>query len=123
MHFPISIKCFVAPTDEEAKAQALKYLPEFFALQVRHYQSDDAPWDNIKGYQQFNKMFANLRLLSDPANLGGYINQNLVGLPETVARLTCPGIFHPVATRVRPKEGMDDEANNSNRRTDHWDPA
>ena len=37
--------------------------------------------------------------------------------------LTCPGIFHPAATRVRPKEGMDDEANNSNRRTDHWDPA
>ena len=42
--------------------------------------------NNIKGYQQFNKMFANLRLLSDPANLGCYINQNLVGLPETVAR-------------------------------------
>jgi hypothetical protein len=37
--------------------------------------------------------------------------------------VTCPGIFHPAATRVRPKEGMDDEANNSNRRTDHWDPA
>lgn len=85
-HFPISIKCFVAPTDEEAREQALKYLPEFFALQVRHYQSDDAPWGNIDGYQQFNKMFANLRLLSDPANLGSYLNQNLVGSPETVAR-------------------------------------
>jgi len=35
----------------------------------------------------------------------------------------CLGIFPPAATRVRPKEGMDDEANNSNRRTDHWDPA
>ncbi len=86
VRFPISIKAFVAPTDEEAMEQALKHLPEFFALQVRHYQSDNAPWGNIEGYQQFNKMFANLRLLSDPKNLGGYLGQNLVGSPETVAR-------------------------------------
>ena len=85
-NLPISIKCFVAETDAEAQALALKYLPEFFALQVRHYQSDDAPWGNIEGYQQFNRMFANLRLLSDPANLGPYLAQNLVGSPETVAR-------------------------------------
>ncbi|MFC7689011.1 LLM class flavin-dependent oxidoreductase [Paeniroseomonas aquatica] len=84
--FPISIKCFVAETDAEAREQALRYLPEFFALQVRHYQSDDAPWGNIEGYQQFNRMFANLRRLSDPANLDGYLAQNLVGSPETVAR-------------------------------------
>ncbi len=83
---PISIKCFVARTDEEAREQALKHLPDFFALQVRHYQSDDAPWGNIAGYQQFNRMFANLRNLSDPANLGPYLAQNLVGSPETVAR-------------------------------------
>jgi alkanesulfonate monooxygenase SsuD/methylene tetrahydromethanopterin reductase-like flavin-dependent oxidoreductase (luciferase family) len=31
-------------------------------------------------------MFANLRQLSDPANLGGFMAQNLVGSPETVAR-------------------------------------
>jgi len=86
VRFPISIKCFVAPTDAEAREQALRHLPEFFALQVRHYQSDDAPWGNIAGYQQFDKMFANLRLLSDPANLDGYLRQNLVGSPETVAR-------------------------------------
>jgi alkanesulfonate monooxygenase SsuD/methylene tetrahydromethanopterin reductase-like flavin-dependent oxidoreductase (luciferase family) len=84
--FPISIKCFIAPTDEEARAQALEYLPKFFALQVEHYQSDHAPWGNIPGYEQFNRMFANLRLLSDPANLGPYLAQNLVGSPTTVAR-------------------------------------
>jgi alkanesulfonate monooxygenase SsuD/methylene tetrahydromethanopterin reductase-like flavin-dependent oxidoreductase (luciferase family) len=83
---PISIKCFVAETDEAAREQALRHLPEFFALQVRHYQSDHAPWGNIEGYQQFNRMFANLRTLSDPANLGGFMAQNLVGSPETVAR-------------------------------------
>jgi alkanesulfonate monooxygenase SsuD/methylene tetrahydromethanopterin reductase-like flavin-dependent oxidoreductase (luciferase family) len=84
--FPISIKCFVAETDEKAREQALQYLPEFFALQVRHYQSDHAPWGDIPGYQQFNKMFANLRSLSDPANLGPYLAMNLVGSPATVAR-------------------------------------
>ncbi|MDO9709254.1 LLM class flavin-dependent oxidoreductase [Paracraurococcus lichenis] len=84
--FPISVKCFVAETDEAARAQALDYLPKFFALQVEHYQSDHAPWGNIPGYEQFNRMFANLRLLSDPANLGGYLAQNLVGSPETVAK-------------------------------------
>jgi len=84
--FPISIKCFVARTDEEAREQALRYLPQFFALQVKHYQSDDAPWGNIAGYQQFNRMFGNLRRLCDPANLGPYLAQNLVGSPETVAR-------------------------------------
>ncbi|MCO6416585.1 LLM class flavin-dependent oxidoreductase [Siccirubricoccus sp. KC 17139] len=84
--FPISIKCFVAETDEAAREQALRYLPDFFALQVRHYQSDHAPWGDIPGYQQFNKMFANLRSLSDPANLGPYLAMNLVGSAETVTR-------------------------------------
>jgi alkanesulfonate monooxygenase SsuD/methylene tetrahydromethanopterin reductase-like flavin-dependent oxidoreductase (luciferase family) len=83
---PISVKCFVAETDEAAREQALRYLPEFFALQVRHYQSDDAPWDHIEGYQQFSRMFANLRRLSDPANLDGFLTQNMVGSPETVTR-------------------------------------
>jgi alkanesulfonate monooxygenase SsuD/methylene tetrahydromethanopterin reductase-like flavin-dependent oxidoreductase (luciferase family) len=83
---PISVKCFVAETDEAAREQALRHLPEFFALQVRHYQSDHAPWGNIEGYQQFNRMFANLRLLSDPANLDGFLAQNMIGSPETVAR-------------------------------------
>lgn len=37
--------------------------------------------------------------------------------------LTCHGIFPPPATRVRPKEGTDDEANDTNRRADHWHSA
>jgi hypothetical protein len=40
-----------------------------------------------------------------------------------VTELTCHGIFPPSATRVRPKEGTDDEANDTNRRADHWHPA
>ena len=37
--------------------------------------------------------------------------------------LTCHGLFPPVATRVRPKEGTDNEANDTNRRADHRDLA
>ena len=33
--------------------------------------------------------------------------------------VTCHGIFPPPATRVRPKEGTDNEANDTNRRADH----
>ena len=37
--------------------------------------------------------------------------------------VTCHGIFPPTATRVRPIERTDNEANNSNRRADHRDSA
>lgn len=37
--------------------------------------------------------------------------------------VTCHGIFPPPATRVRPKEGTDNEANDTNRRADHRHPA
>lgn len=36
-----------------------------------------------------------------------------------VMHLTCHGISPPVGTRVRPKEGTDDEANDTNRRADY----
>ena len=35
--------------------------------------------------------------------------------------MTCHGIFPPTSTRVGPKEGMDNDANNTNRRADHRD--
>ena len=37
--------------------------------------------------------------------------------------MTCHGIFPPSATRVRPNEGTDDEANDTKRRADHRDLA
>lgn len=82
----LSIKCFVADTDEEARRVALKYLPDFFRLQVEHYETDSNPWEGVSGYEQFSRMFANLKHMCDPANLGPFIEQNLIGSPETVAR-------------------------------------
>lgn len=83
---PLAIKCFIARTDEEAREQALTYLPDFFRLQVVHYETDARPWDNISGYEQFSRMFSSLKEMCDPGNLGPFIDQNLVGSPETVAR-------------------------------------
>jgi hypothetical protein len=46
------------------------------------------------------------------------------GEPQpSLAGMTCHGIFPPPAIRVRPKEGTDNEANDTNRRADHRDLA
>ncbi|HEX6094603.1 MAG TPA: LLM class flavin-dependent oxidoreductase, partial [Dongiaceae bacterium] len=82
---PLSIKCFVGKTDKQAREEALEYLPDFFRLQVEHYETDARPWDNVSGYEQFSQMFSTLKDMCDPANLGPFLNQNLVGSPETVA--------------------------------------
>lgn len=82
---PLAIKCFVGETDKQAREEALTYLPDFFRLQVEHYETDARPWDNVSGYEQFSKMFSTLKEMCDPANLGPFLDQNLVGSPETVA--------------------------------------
>lgn len=83
---PISVKMFIADTDEEAQALGRKYYPPYFALQADHYEADDNPWDGIPEYQEFNRMFANLRKLTDPAQLGPFMASNLVGSPATIRR-------------------------------------
>jgi alkanesulfonate monooxygenase SsuD/methylene tetrahydromethanopterin reductase-like flavin-dependent oxidoreductase (luciferase family) len=85
-HRPVVAHCLMADTDEEALAMARRYLSDFFLLQRKHYESDSQPWTNIKGYEQFNKYFANLIALSDPANIDKFSAHNMVGSAETVAR-------------------------------------
>jgi len=82
---PLAIKCFVGKTDKQAREEALEHLPNFFRLQVKHYETDARPWDNVSGYEQFSRMFSTLKEMCDPANLGPFLDQNLVGSPETVA--------------------------------------
>jgi len=82
---PLAIKCFVGKTDKQAREQALEHLPDFFRLQVEHYETDARPWDNVAGYEQFSRMFSTLKEMCDPANLGPFLDQNLIGSPETVA--------------------------------------
>jgi alkanesulfonate monooxygenase SsuD/methylene tetrahydromethanopterin reductase-like flavin-dependent oxidoreductase (luciferase family) len=82
---PILAQCWIADTDEEARALARRYLPGFFRLQVDHYQTDADPYKWISGYEQWSRLFQNLRKLSDPTNLDEYMDLNLIGSPDTVA--------------------------------------
>jgi alkanesulfonate monooxygenase SsuD/methylene tetrahydromethanopterin reductase-like flavin-dependent oxidoreductase (luciferase family) len=83
---PISVKMFIADSDEEARELGRRHYPAYFALQADHYEADADPWTDIPEYADFSRMFANLRKLTDPANLDPFLDSNLVGSPETICR-------------------------------------
>jgi alkanesulfonate monooxygenase SsuD/methylene tetrahydromethanopterin reductase-like flavin-dependent oxidoreductase (luciferase family) len=83
---PISVKMFIADSDEEARALGRRYYPPYFDLQCAHYESDADPWADIPEYHDFSRMFANLRKLTDPNELGPFMDSNLVGSPATICR-------------------------------------
>ena len=83
---PISVKMFIADSDEEARDLGRRYYPPYFALQCTHYESDANPWADIPEYRDFSRMFANLRKLTDPGELGPFMASNLVGSPATICR-------------------------------------
>jgi len=83
---PISVKLFIADTDEEARELGRRYYPPYFALQADHYEADTDPWIGIPEYADFSRMFANLRKMADPAGLGPFLDSNLVGSPATICK-------------------------------------
>jgi len=83
---PMTAFCFVGDTDEEAIAIAKRYLPPMFQLQVKHYESDANHWATLPGYEQHSRFFANLKRLADPDTMDGWLQFQLVGSAETVAR-------------------------------------
>ena len=83
---PISAKCFIADTDDEAREEARGHLARFYELQAEHYATDTTAWDDIPGYEQFAKIFANMKLMGDPTQNDPILDRSLVGSPETVAR-------------------------------------
>ncbi len=83
---PISVKLFIADTDEEARALGRKHYPPYFELQCTHYEADANPWAGIPEYADFTRMFANLKKMTDPAELGPFMDSNLVGSVETICR-------------------------------------
>ena len=83
---PVSTKCFIGDTDTAAREEARGHMARFYKLQAEHYTTDTTPWGDIKGYEQFAKIFANMRLMGDPAQNDPILERNLIGAPETVAR-------------------------------------
>ena len=43
----ISVKMFIADTDEEARELGRRYYPAYFSLQADHYEADANPWAGI----------------------------------------------------------------------------
>src|SRR5260370_21431534 len=76
----------IADAEEEARASGRRYYPPYFDLQCTHYESDANPWADIPEYRDFSRMFANLRKLTDPPELGPFMDSNLVGSPPTIGR-------------------------------------
>ncbi|HUS96016.1 MAG TPA: LLM class flavin-dependent oxidoreductase [Hyphomicrobiaceae bacterium] len=83
---PISAKCFIADTDAEAREEAREHLARFYRLQAEHYTTDTTAWGDIPGYEQFAKIFGNMKLMGDPAQNDPILDRSLIGSPETVAR-------------------------------------
>ncbi|MGE0700443.1 MAG: LLM class flavin-dependent oxidoreductase [Hyphomicrobiaceae bacterium] len=83
---PVSTKCFIGDTDAAARDEARGHLARFYKLQAEHYTTDTTPWGDIKGYEQFAKIFANMRLMGDPAQNDPILDRSLVGSPASVAR-------------------------------------
>ncbi|MFO0998485.1 MAG: LLM class flavin-dependent oxidoreductase [Alphaproteobacteria bacterium] len=77
---------YVADTDEEARRIMKQYVPPFFSVQARHYEADKDYYKDIKGYEQFNKFFANLKRMGDPATMDPWIDQQICGSPATARR-------------------------------------
>jgi len=103
---PIMLQCYLGDTDEEAVAEATRYIPSYFSTQVDHYQGDMTDWDDIVGYEQFAKTFANLKRLADPSNVGQFLSFNMAGSPETVSRRVQDfinlGFNHIIVTNATP---------------------
>lgn len=86
VNVPIAAKLFIAGTDADARDLARTYLPRNFEAQVRHYEIDANPWEDIPEYEVFSKIFANMKQMTNPDNLGPIIDLNLVGTADTIAR-------------------------------------
>ena len=80
------MKCYIGDTDEAARAEAKQHMPYFYKLQAEHYTVDQTPWKDIAGYEQFAKIFGNMKQMADPEKIGPILDRNLVGSPETVVR-------------------------------------
>jgi alkanesulfonate monooxygenase SsuD/methylene tetrahydromethanopterin reductase-like flavin-dependent oxidoreductase (luciferase family) len=84
--FPLMTNVYIADTDEEARAEAKRYLPIYYQVQVDHYDSEKDVWKDMPSYQETGKMMNRLKLYTNPDNLDPQINLNPIGTPETVRR-------------------------------------
>lgn len=78
------VPTLIAETDKEAYALARDIMSKFFQLQSSHYTVANTQYENIKGYESWGALFANLKSLADPEVLEGVLEYLFVGSPATV---------------------------------------
>ena len=81
---PILIHAVLGDSDEEADALAKAHLSRYFEKVVEHYEADADPWKELEDYKAFSKFMATAKKLTDPDNLGPWLDLQLVGSAETV---------------------------------------
>ena len=86
MRRTIMIQAYVGDTDEDARQIVKTHVPQFFALQARHYEADRHFYKDIKGYEQFEKFFGNLKKMADPDQMDSWIDLQLCGTAENCAK-------------------------------------
>lgn len=84
--FPLMTHCYIADTDEEARAQAKKYLPYYYEVQVQHYDSENDVWKDMPSYRETGEMMRRLKHYTIPDNLEPQLAINLIGTPQTVIK-------------------------------------
>lgn len=80
----VACNLIVADTDEEAYEIGRKLMPRWFQAQADHYQHDVNRNRDLPDYQPFAEMQARRLHMSDPANIGPFLDVSLVGSPQTI---------------------------------------
>lgn len=85
---PILMNCIVAGTDEQAVDEAKEFMPRYMQAQVDHYQVDATPWENVKSYEAWRRIFEGTSARTDPENIPPWTQWQLIGSPDTVIEKT-----------------------------------
>jgi alkanesulfonate monooxygenase SsuD/methylene tetrahydromethanopterin reductase-like flavin-dependent oxidoreductase (luciferase family) len=82
----VSPLTILADTDEAAYAQARRYVPKWYQMQLEHYAFDAVKYASVPGYQPFAEAMKRRQGWAHPDGLGTLIDVSFIGAPETVAR-------------------------------------
>jgi alkanesulfonate monooxygenase SsuD/methylene tetrahydromethanopterin reductase-like flavin-dependent oxidoreductase (luciferase family) len=82
----LMVHVFIADTDEEANRGARAHFVRYFEAQVKHYETDADYWKDIKGYESHSRFFSNMKKLTNPANMGPWLDLQVVGSPATAIK-------------------------------------
>ena len=81
---PLLLHAVIADTEDAALALAKEHLSRYNAKVVEHYEADSDPWKDIDEYQAFSRFMQNARKLTDPDQMGPWLEFQLVGTAKTV---------------------------------------